>query len=88
MMTELQKLLIIAALLNAGLYLVCVFIAGLATQNPLAWKLAIVSMGFAFLGYVAQYHQFSAWYFRNAMGTLTAGSIVVAVLAGVMLLVK
>lgn len=87
-MTPLQMLLIVAALLNAALYLVCVFVAGLVTQNPLAWKLAIVAMGFAFLGYVAQYHQFSAWYFKSAMGTLTAGSIVVAILAGGALLVK
>lgn len=87
-MTDLQKLLIVAALLNGALFLSAVFVAGLVTQNPLAWKLAIVAMGFAFLGYVAQYHQFSAWYFKSAMGTLTAGSVVVAVLAGGALLLK
>lgn len=88
MITELQKLLIVAALVNGAMYLTAVFVAGLVTQNSLAWKLAIVAMGFAFLGYVAQYHQFTAWYFKSAMGTLTAGSVVVAVLACGALLLK
>lgn len=87
-MTDLQKLLVVAILLNAALYLTGVFVAGLVTNNALAWKLAIVSAGFATLCYVAQYHQFSASYYQKAMGTLTAGSIVVAVIAGIALLVK
>lgn len=87
-MTDLQKLLVVACLLNAAMYLTAVFVAGLVTNNPLAWKLAIISMGLASLSYIAQYHQFSAWYYQKAMGTLVAGSIIAAVLAGVALLIR
>jgi hypothetical protein len=40
---------IIGALINSALYLVCVFVAGLVTGHPWAWRLAIASIGVSFL---------------------------------------
>lgn len=88
MLTDLQRMLLLGILLNSALYLVAVFAAGIVTHNPVAWKIAIAAMGFASLGYVTQYHQFSEWYFAKAMGPLSWGSIVLGVAAGIALLVK
>lgn len=82
MMTDLQKLLLVGVLLNAALYLVAVFTAGLITQNPIAWKAATAAMGFASLGYIAQYHQFSALYYEKGMAALSLASIMPGVVAG------
>lgn len=43
---------IVGALINSALYLLCVFVAGLVTGHPLAWKAAVTAMGLAYLGYV------------------------------------
>jgi hypothetical protein len=45
---------IIGALINSALYLACVFIAGIVTAHPLAWKLALVAMGMTYLSHYAQ----------------------------------
>lgn len=42
------------ALVNSALYLVCVFVAGLVTGHPAAWKLALVAMGVTYLSHYAQ----------------------------------
>lgn len=44
----------VGALLNSALYLLSVFVAGLVTAHPLAWKLAIVAFGVTFLSHVFQ----------------------------------
>ena len=43
----------IAAITHGSLYLAGVFVAGLATDSPLAWRLALASMGVAYLGEIA-----------------------------------
>lgn len=40
--------------LNSALYLAGCFVAGLATGNDVAWKLALVAMGLAYVGYYVQ----------------------------------
>lgn len=45
---------LVGALINSALYLLCVFIAGIATAHPLAWKLALVTIGVAFFSHVLQ----------------------------------
>jgi len=42
------------ALVNSGLYLLCVFVAGIVTGHPMAYRLALASMGFAFFSHVLQ----------------------------------
>jgi hypothetical protein len=39
---------IVGALINSALYMLCAFAAGLVTNHPLAWKLALAAMGVAF----------------------------------------
>jgi hypothetical protein len=55
---------IIGALINSSLYLACVFIAGIVTAHPIAWKFALITMGVTYLqhtiGIVAAY-EFGAW---------------------------
>ena len=41
------------ALLNSALYLLCVFVAGMVSAHPMAWKLAIATMGLTFFCNVA-----------------------------------
>ncbi len=46
--------LYVAAILNSALYLVGVFLAGVATGNKLAWSLALVTMGLCYFAPVLQ----------------------------------
>lgn len=43
---------VVGALVNSALYLVCVFVAGIVTAHPIAWKLAVAAMGVTFFVYV------------------------------------
>ncbi len=64
------------ALINSAIYLCCVFVAGIMTANPAAWKLALVTMGAAFFSHVAQiakrkggeYLVAASWLFGAAAG--------------------
>ena len=41
------------ALLNSAIYLLCVFVAGIVTAHPFAWKEALVAMGITYLSHYA-----------------------------------
>ena len=76
------------ALLNGALYLGAVFVAGVATGHPFAWRLAIAALG---VTYIAHVIQFTAAQTRNdEMGDI--GNMVVwvslalGIAAGVLLL--
>ena len=43
------------ALLNAALYLLCVFVAGLVTAHPVASKAAVAAMGITYVAHVLHY---------------------------------
>lgn len=43
---------IIGALLNSALYLLCVFIAGIVTAHPNAWRLALIAMGVTYISHM------------------------------------
>lgn len=45
---------IIGALINSALYLLCVFVAGIVTGHPVAWKLALVALGVTYISHIAQ----------------------------------
>jgi hypothetical protein len=67
--------------LNSALYLAGCFIAGLVTQNGSAWRLALISAGFAFLAYnlILAENERAAKY-------LAAASWIVGMAAGIALL--
>lgn len=61
---------IVGALINSALYIVMVFVAGLVTGHPLAWKYAVACAGIAFFSHVtaiiqykitSQYLVFVSW---------------------------
>jgi hypothetical protein len=85
-MTDLQKLLVVAALFNSALYLTGVFVAGLLMHSPVAWKLALASSGLCFLCYALQYVSGLYAWAGTAAGTAAAASIVAGVIAGLALL--
>jgi hypothetical protein len=53
-MTEDQRLLVIGAYINSALYCAGVFVAGILLSHPLAWQLALATVGVTFLSYFAQ----------------------------------
>lgn len=82
-MTEDQRFLAIGIYINSALYLTGVFVAGLVTNNPSAWKSALFSAGIAYLAYYAQVAKLPIFINGILTGiTLGSGSI-----AGVFLLV-
>lgn len=87
-LTGLQKMIMLGALLNGALYLTACFTAGLVTQNPLAWKLAIACAGLCFISYTAQYLSALGPSYMAIAKTAVACSIVAGVGAGVALLLK
>jgi hypothetical protein len=84
-MTWAQILSACFAALFSLAYSVCVFVAGIKTGNEFAWKLALVCLGFTYLGFMIEYVK-PAW--PMVAGTAVAGSIVAGILAGVALLVR
>ncbi len=87
-LTELQKALIWGALINSGLYLTGVFVAGMVTNNPFAWKLALVGAGLSFISYTCQYLGGLSPIYMTVAKTAVACSIVAGIAAGVGLLVR
>ncbi len=55
MLTDLQKLLGAAILLNGAVFSVLAFVAGVMTGNPMAWKMAIATVGWSWVCYAAEY---------------------------------
>lgn len=82
MLTAIQRLLIIGILVNSALYNAGCIIAGLITESPYAWKLALVSVGICYLTYLAQLAEFP----RRISNVLVILSIITGVGAGLALL--
>lgn len=78
---------VVGALINSALYLACVFIAGIVTAHPIAWKLALVAMGVTYLQHLTTLPDPSGWLptlrFRLIMVLL---SIALGLAAGIALL--
>lgn len=53
-MTADQRLLVIGIYINSALYLMGVFVEGLLTAHPNAWRYALVAAGLSYLSYVMQ----------------------------------
>lgn len=87
-MTDLQKFLFAAILLNSALYLSGVFAAGILLANPFAWKLALIAAGMCYVTYVAQYFSGVRHLYARVGEITTWLSIVAGVLAGLALLWK
>ncbi len=85
-LTDLQKCLIFAALLNSALYLTGCFVAGMVAGNAVAWKLALATTGLCFLSYMGQYFSGLGLVWRILSKLAALGSIVAGVAAGVALL--
>lgn len=49
-----MNLVLIAGIINSALYLTSVFIAGIVTNNPTAWRLAIATYGICYLAALVQ----------------------------------
>lgn len=60
-MTQDQRFLAIGCYINSALYLAGCFIAGIVYGHPYAWKLAVVTYGICFLGYLSQVSEFRAY---------------------------
>jgi len=74
---------IIGALINSALYLACVFITGIVTAHPIAWKMALVAMG---VTYLSHYAQLVPHLPRQVSLALVGISIVLGLTAGLSLL--
>ena len=88
-MTADQRVIAIGAYINSALYCAGVFVAGLLTGNPLAWRLALVTAGANFLCYFAQmgcYCLLRAQARAFAVASLSALTIFIGLCAGVALL--
>lgn len=82
MMRAWQKFAVIGGQVNAALYLVMVFVAGLLTGNGAAWRLAIATAGVVYLSYLAH----MAWPDTRTDHGLLGGTIVLGAAAGLALL--
>lgn len=74
-MIDTQRILAAGLIVNAALYLLCVFTAGIVTGNAWAWKLALVAMGVTYLSYFGQIVYADYW-------RTNAGLVVLSVLLG------
>lgn len=77
-----REFLAIGCYINSALYLAAVFIAGLTTGNPWAWKLAIAAMGVTYLCFLVQVYGLSL----KVVNAVVAASIIFGAAAGVALL--
>lgn len=88
MLTDLQKVLANGVLLNSALYLIMCFVAGILTGNPMAWKLAVASVGLCYVSYMGQYFSGLDELYARIGQTAVACSIVSGVCSGIALLWK
>jgi hypothetical protein len=72
---------VVGAMINSALYLLCVFVASIVFHVPVAWKSAIASMGFTYLSYLAQMPGADEYLRRGAL-FLVLVSIVIGAIAG------
>lgn len=87
MLTDLQKLLAHAVLINSVVYCALVFVAGLHTSNPAAWKLAIATLGLCWVCYAGEYLSGYGESYRRAAMVASGLSILTGLGAGLTLLV-
>lgn len=83
-MTDMQKILAYGLFINSALYLVGVFVAGMRFHNDFAWKMALASAGFTYVGYMVQFLELP----RAVSGTAVTFSVVLGLAAGLALLWK
>lgn len=81
-MNETQRILAWGAYINGALYLAGVFVAGLVTQHPPAWKGAVAAAGISFMSYTFQLSEVPRLMQLMAVGA----SIGMGAAAGVLLL--
>lgn len=74
-----RSLILIAGIINSALYLIGVFVAGLLTNHPRAWALALITAGLCYLSALVQI-TFPSW--RAIASALVLWSIICGVLAG------
>lgn len=77
-----RKLLIVGILINSALYFTGVFVAGLLTNHPWAWKGALIGVGITYFGYSAQVMNAP----RQAQIALVTLSVVAGIGCGLFLL--
>lgn len=71
------------AMLNSALYLLCVFVAGIVTGHPGAWRMAVIAMG---VTYISHYLQIIPGISRDLCTGVVVASIAIGAAAGVDLL--
>ena len=76
-----QRLLVVGIYINSALYLIGVFVAGLVTDHPTAWRMALVTAGVCYFAYFAQ-----VWGKRHAATAATLVSVAAGIVAGLALL--
>ena len=81
-----QRLLCIGAMLNSALYCAGAFVAGIVTNNPLAWKLSLITIGATFLAYFSQISP--AWFPLELQVAIMLLSIFAGIGAGFALLLR
>lgn len=77
----------LGAFIYGALYLTGVFVAGIVTVDPWAWKLALVSAGLAYLTQLADGAAQMAHMWTGIITTLLIVTVAASIAAGVMLLV-
>lgn len=82
---------VVGAIVNSALYLVCAFAAGLTFGPRIAWQLALAAMGVTYLSYIAQMRPLfieGSPMARTLASTLVCLSIVLGATAGIALLFR
>lgn len=79
-----QRLLVVGLYLNAALYLLCCFAAGLWLNQPFVSSMALAAMGVSYLAYLAQLTPFP----RAACGLLVFVSVFLGALSGFAFLLR
>lgn len=86
MLTDLQKLLAHAVLINSVAYCTLVFIAGIHIGNPAVWKLAATTLGLCWVCYAGEYLSGHGLSFRRVAMVASGMSILTGLAAGLALL--
>lgn len=80
---DFKPFLVIGILVNSALYVSGVFIAGLVTHSPMAWKLALIAFGLSYISYFLQITESAG---RKAVEWSVALSILAGTVGGLRLL--
>lgn len=77
---------IVGALINSAIYLLCVFVAGIVTNHPAAWKFAVVAIGVTYLSHMISIHAGRSIVLRDIATATVVMSIALGAAAGILLL--